>query len=134
MEHISFDDFKKIDIRVGKIISVEEVPETDKLLKLSVDFGLKPQAPLDPESLSNEPVEIPVVVEERDIRQIVSGIKLKVENPQSLVGMKTMFVVNLEPRMIKGLESNGMLFAAGGDEHFSFLVPQKDIPEGSRTS
>ncbi|MEK7606484.1 MAG: methionine--tRNA ligase subunit beta [Patescibacteria group bacterium] len=107
---ISYDDFKKVDIRVGKILSVEEVPETDKLLKLSVDFG------------------------EGDVRQIVSGIKLKVEDPQALVGKKTTFVVNLEPRMIKGFESNGMLFAAGGDEHFSFLVPEKDIPEGSRTN
>ncbi len=135
MEHISYDDFKKVDIRVGKILSVEDVPETDKLLKLSVDFGPKAPAPLDPESLSNEAsdVEVPVT-EERDIRQIVSGIKQKVDDPQSLVGMKTMFVVNLEPRMIKGLESNGMLFAAGGEEHFSFLTPQKDIPEGSRTS
>lgn len=132
---ITYDDFKKIDVRVGKILSVEDVPDTDKLLKLSVDFGPKAVAALDPENLSVEGGEIqPAPVEERDIRQIVSGIKLKVGDPQSLVGMKTTFVVNLEPRMIKGFESNGMLFAAGGDEHFSFLVPQKDIPEGSKTS
>lgn len=106
---ISFDDFKKVDIRVGKILSVEEVPETDKLLKLVVDFG------------------------EETPRQIISGIKEKVADPQSLVGMKTTFVVNLEPRIIKGLESNGMLFAVGEDEHFSFLAPTNDVPPGTGT-
>ncbi len=132
---ITFDDFKKVDIRVGKILSVEDVPDTDKLLKLSVDFGPKAPTLLNPESLSVESADSQIVAEEeRDIRQIISGIKLKVEDSQSLVGTKTTFVVNLEPRMIKGLESNGMLFAAGGDEHFSFLIPQKDIPEGSKTS
>ncbi len=107
---ITYDDFKKVDIRVGRILSVEDVPEADKLLKLMVDFG--EEAP----------------------RQIISGIKQRVLDPQALVGMKTTFVVNLEPRMIKGFESNGMLFAAGGEEHFAFLIPDKDIPEGSTTS
>jgi methionyl-tRNA synthetase len=109
MDHISFDDFAKINIRVGTILSVEEVPETDKLLRLMVDFG------------------------EGTPRQIISGIKHKVNDPQSLVGMKTTFVVNLEPRTIKGLESNGMLFAVGGDEHFSFLIPAVDVPPGTGT-
>ncbi|MDQ5927757.1 MAG: tRNA-binding protein [Patescibacteria group bacterium] len=104
---ISYDDFKKVEIRTGKILAVEEVPETDKLLKLTVDFG--EEAP----------------------RQIVSGIKHKVVDWQSIVGMTTTFVTNLEPRTIKGLESNGMLFALGGDEHFSFLVPKDDVPPGS---
>lgn len=104
---INYDDFKKVEVRIGKILSVEEVPETDKLLKLSVDFG----------------EEVP--------RQIVSGIKHKVEDPQSLVGMSTTFVTNLEPRTIKDLESNGMLFAIGGEQEFSFLVPKDDVPPGS---
>ncbi|MEK7579182.1 MAG: hypothetical protein AAB460_01450 [Patescibacteria group bacterium] len=121
---ISHDDFKKVDIKIGKILSVEEVPEADKLLKLMVDFGLKPSATVEGSSEG----------EERDIRQIISGIKQRVADPQALVGMKTTFVVNLEPRMIKGLESNGMLFAAGGEENFAFLIPDKDIPEGSRTN
>lgn len=103
----TIDDFKKIEIRVGKILSVEEVPETDKLLKLMVDFG------------------------EAAPRQIISGIKHKVADTGMLVGMKTFFVTNLEPRMIKGLESNGMLFAAGGDEHFSFIIPKEDVPPGT---
>jgi methionine--tRNA ligase beta chain len=111
MDPISIDDFKKVDVRIGKILSVEDVPETDKLLKLQVDFG------------------------DAGVRQIVSGIKTFVGDPQSLVGKKTTFVLNLEPRTIKGLESNGMLFAAsygeGDDRHFSFIVPETDMPEGT---
>lgn len=109
MERISFDDFAKVNIRVGKILSVEEVPETDKLLKLMVDFN--EEAP----------------------RQIISGIKDKVADPQALVGLKTTFVVNLEPRTIKGFESNGMLFAVGEGETFSFLAPTSDVPPGTGT-
>ncbi len=111
MEHLSFDDFKKVDIRVGQIISVEEIPETDKLLRLMVDFG------------------------EAEPRQLVSGIKQYVADPQSLVGKKTTFVYNLEPRTIKGYESNGMLFAAsigeGDNKQFSFIVPEADMPPGT---
>ncbi len=116
---ISYDDFKKVEIRVGKILAVEEVPETDKLLKLTVDFGPSSAEAPEGEEKKNE------------IRQIVSGIKHKVADWQSIVGMTTTFVTNLEPRTIKGLESNGMLFALGGDEHFSFLVPKDDVPPGS---
>jgi methionine--tRNA ligase beta chain len=109
---ISYDEFKNIDVRIGKILSVEEVPETDKLLKLSVDFG------------------------EESPRQIVSGIRQYVADPASLVGKKTTFVFNLEPRTIRGLESNGMLFAAssgeGDDKAFSFIVPETEVPPGAR--
>lgn len=105
--NITHDDFKKVEIRAGKILTVEEVPETDKLLKLTVDLG--EEAP----------------------RQIISGIKHKIADPQSLVGLTTTFVTNLEPRIIKGLESNGMLFALGDDDHFSFLVPKDDLPPGT---
>lgn len=109
MDRITYDDFAKVHIRVGQILSVEEVPETDKLLKLMVDLG--EEAP----------------------RQIISGIKDKVFDPQALVGMKTTFVVNLEPRTIKGFESNGMLFAVGDGEAFSFLTPTNDVPPGTGT-
>ena len=109
MNRISFDDFAKVNIRVGQILSVEEVPETDKLLKLMVDFG--EEAP----------------------RQIISGIKDKVTDPQSLVGVKTTFVVNLEPRTIKGLASDGTLFAVGEGETFSLLLPSADVPPGTGT-
>ncbi|GMU73828.1 MAG: hypothetical protein AMXMBFR44_0270 [Candidatus Campbellbacteria bacterium] len=112
MEHISYDDFKKVDIRIGQILSVEEIPETDKLLRLSVDFG------------------------DAEPRQLVSGIKQYVADPQTLVGKKTTWVFNLEPKTIKGFESNGMLFAAsvgeGDDKKFSFIVPETDMPPGTR--
>jgi len=108
METISFDDFKKVDIRVGEIVSVEAVPDTDKLLKLMVLLG------------------------EEEPRQIISGIKEYVEDIETLVGRKMLFVANLEPRTIKGFESNGMLFAAHDDEHFAFLIPDTDITPGTR--
>ncbi len=116
---ITFDDFKKVELTVGRILSAEKVPETDKLLKLSVDVG----------------EEIP--------RQIISGIAPYFPDPQTLVGRKSMFVTNIPVRTIKGLESNGMILAvptdlpaeasaqAGGGT-FSLLSPSSDIPEGTR--
>jgi len=106
---ISFDEFKRVEVTVGKILTAEKVPETDKLLRLTVDF--KEAAP----------------------RQIVSGISAYFPDPQALVGKKCMFVTNLEPRVIKGLESNGMLFAVSTEDgKFSLLEPHTDIPEGTR--
>lgn len=105
---ISYEDFKKVEIRVGKILSAEKIPETDKLLKLSVDFA------------------------EAAPRQIVSGISAYFPDPAVLVNKKCMFVTNLEPRTIRGHESNGMLFAVSTDDgKFSTLEPQGDIPEGT---
>lgn len=106
---ISFDDFSKVEIKAGKILSAEKIPDTDKLLKLSVDF-----AELAP-------------------RQIVSGISTYFPDPQVLVGKTCMFVTNLEPRMIKGNESNGMLFAVSTpDGNFSLLEPNSTIPPGTK--
>ena len=107
---ITFDDFKKVEISVGKILSVEIVPDTDKLLKLSVDFS-----------------------ESEGPRQIVSGIKEFFPDIQILVGKQCLFVTNLEPRTIKGLESNGMLFALSTDDGgFSLLEPNESIPVGTK--
>lgn len=106
---INIEDFKKIDIAVGKILSVEKVPDTDKLLKLSVDLG------------------------EASPRQIVSGISLFFPDHTVLVGKKCMFVANLEPRMIRGLESNGMLLAVSTEDgKFSLIEPSDEIPVGTR--
>ena len=105
---ISLEDFKKIDIVVGKILSAEKVPDTDKLLKLSVDLG------------------------EATPRQIVSGISLYFPDCSVLVGRKCMFVANLEPRMIRGLESQGMILAVSTEEgKFSLLEPSDEIPAGA---
>jgi methionyl-tRNA synthetase len=105
---ISIDDFAKVEVKVGTVKSAERVPETDKLLRLVVDFG-----------------------EEAGPRQIVSGIAAYVPEPESLVGRQLSFVTNLAPRMIKGLESNGMLFAVGQGDTFAFLTPDRPIPPGT---
>lgn len=104
----TFDDFKKIEIRAGKIVSAEKIPDTDKLLKLSVDFA------------------------EAAPRQIVSGISAYFPDTAVLVGKVCMFVTNLEPRTIRGFQSNGMLFAVStADGKFSLLEPSADIPPGT---
>jgi methionyl-tRNA synthetase len=110
---ISIEEFSTIEVKVGTILAAERVPETDKLLRLSVDFG-----EVSPEG-------------EKTPRQIISGIAAYVPEPQALVGRQLSFVTNLAPRTIRGLESNGMLFAVGSDDTFAFLVPSKDVPPGT---
>ncbi len=105
---ITIDDFSNIEVKVGTVRVAERVPETDKLLRLMVDFN-----------------------EEAGPRQIVSGIASYVPEPESLVGRQLAFVTNLEPRTIRGLESNGMLFAVGSGESFAFLTPDREIPPGT---
>lgn len=105
---ISIDDFGKIEVKVGTVRSAERVPETDKLVRLMVDFG---------------EVDGP--------RQIVSGIATYIADPSSLVGRQLAFITNLEPRTIRGLESNGMLFAVGEGESFAFLTPNREVPPGT---
>ena len=106
---VNIEEFKKIDMMVGKILSAEKIPDTDKLLKLSVDLG------------------------EEKPRQIVSGIALYFPNLNDLVGKKCMFVANLESRMIRGYESQGMIMAISTEDgKFSLLTPSDDIPVGSK--
>ena len=106
---INIEDFKKIDIAVGQILSAEKIPETDKLLKLSVDLG------------------------EATPRQVVSGIATYFPDPSVLVGKKTMFVANLEPRLIRGFESQGMILALSSDDgKFSLIAPAEDMLPGTR--
>ncbi len=159
---ISYDEFKKVEIRAGKILSAEKVPDTDKLLKLMVDFGEKmevvpekieakseniemPDASnreIPAESNSTSMVKSPINSNEQILtsakqfkfapRQIVSGIALRYPDPAVLVGKTCMFVTNLESRTIKGLESNGMLFAVSTPEGgFSLLEPNETIPAGT---
>jgi methionyl-tRNA synthetase len=105
---ISIDEFSKLEVSVGTIESAERVPETDKLVRLMVQFG-----------------------EEAGPRQIVSGIAAHLADPHTLVGRQLCFVTNLAPRTIKGLESNGMLFAVGTDDTFAFLTPDRAVPPGT---
>lgn len=104
---IDIDDVLKVDVKVGTVLSAEVVPDTEKLLRLMVDVG------------------------EEEPRQIVSGIQAYVSDPQSLVGRQLAFVTNLKPRRLRGLESNGMLFAVGSDDTFAFLTPDRPVPPGT---
>ena len=114
---ISYEDFKKVEIRAGKILSAEKSPETDKLLKLSVDFAEQD------EQCNAKP------------RQIVSGISAYFPDPAVLVGKTCMFVTNIEPRTIRDFESNGMILAVSVPEvGFSLLEPNNSIPPGSKAS
>ena len=119
---ITYEDFKKVEIRAGKVLSAEKIPDTDKLLKLSVDFGeYAPQA--------EGKVSMPKP------RQIVSGISAYFPDPAALIGKTCMFVTNLEPRMIRGFESNGMLFAVSNSTGgFSLLEPNSSIVPGTQAA
>jgi len=128
---ITIEDFKKIEIVVGKILSVEKIPETDKLLKLAVDLGLKK---FSEENFSPErSAGLNVLGNERDVRTIVSGISLYFPDCTVLIGKKCMFVANLETRVIRGIESQGMILAVSTPKGgFSLLSPNDEIPVGTR--
>ena len=145
---ISYDEFKKVEIRAGKILSAEKIPDTDKLLKLMVDFGEKVEVKKEVESVLVPTDKVPAIPTEGNVvipatstdikeyvnvpRQIVSGIALRYPDPAVLVGKTCMFVTNLEPRKIKGFDSNGMLFAVSTLEGgFSLLEPNDTIPPGT---
>lgn len=114
---ISYEDFKKVEIRAGKILSAEKIPDTDKLLKLSVDFAERDESGA------------------MKARQIVSGIAMYFPNTEELIGKTCMFVTNLEPRIIRGFESQGMILAVSVPEKgFSLLMPNDSIPPGSKAS
>jgi len=105
VDTITLDEFKKVEIRIGKIIACEKVAEADKLLKLQVDFG-------------------------EFARQIVSGIAESF-TPEELVGKKLPFIVNLEYRKFKGEESQGMLMAIDANDKTVLLEPSEDVSEGT---
>jgi len=107
MDTITYDEFAKLRVVIGTIITVEVVPEADKLLKLMVDIG--------------EPTP----------RQIISGIREFFPDEQVLVGKQCPFLVNLAPRIIRGYESQGMILAVGTDEVFSLLHPAMAVPAGT---
>lgn len=105
MDSITFEQFKQVEIRIGKVKSVEKVEGADKLLKLQVDFG-------------------------EFQRQIVSGIAESF-TPEELVGKKLPFIVNLEYRKFKGEESQGMLMAIDANDKTILLEPSEDVKEGT---
>ena len=104
---ITFDDFAKLDIRVGTVVAAEPVPETDKLIKCTIDFG------------------------DLGTRTIVSGI-LEWKKPEDLVGKQLPYIVNLAPRMLRGVESQGMLMAASDADGLALLSPERSVAPGTK--
>jgi len=111
---INYDDFSKVEIRIGEVLSVELIEGADKLLKCMVDVG----------DVDAEGNKVP--------RQILSGIREYFEDPQVLVGKKFPYITNLEPRTIRGFESQGMILAASHEGTLALLAPTNDIPAGTK--
>ncbi|MBI2931060.1 MAG: hypothetical protein HYY16_05365 [Planctomycetes bacterium] len=106
---ITLEEFKKIDLRVAKVLEVADHPNATKLLVLKVDLGTEQ-------------------------RQLVAGIKPWTPDPQALVGKEVVVVANLQPAMLRGVESNGMLLAASGGTDVAVLAPIREVPPGSPVS
>lgn len=107
MTEITFDEFKKAEIKIGTILSVEKVPDADKLLKLVINLG------------------------EENPRQILSGIAMYYEDPSVLVGKQVPVLANLPTRTIRGLESQGMVLYAVGEGFLTTVNPDREIPSGT---
>jgi tRNA-binding protein len=108
---ISISALEQVDIRVGTILSVDEVAGSDRLMRLRVSFG------------DHE-------------RTILAGIRRERENPREIEGRQALFIVNLEPRKICGVVSEGMLFDIGYSDGLRpvLAIPETAIPDGSRAS
>ncbi len=105
-DQISLDDFKKVALRTGRVLAAERVPKSTKLLKLQVDIGTEQ-------------------------RQIVAGIGTKYA-PEDMVGKRVIIVANLKPAKLMGVESQGMVLAAGDDEVSALLTTLEEVPPGSK--
>ncbi|GIW68320.1 MAG: hypothetical protein KatS3mg099_268 [Candidatus Parcubacteria bacterium] len=107
---IPYDHFAQMEFRVGRITRAQEVPDADKLLRLEVDFG------------------------PYGARQIISGIRAYFPDPAQLEGRHCVFATNLAPRVIRGLESQGMILAAHNEEEgaFALLEVPPHIPPGTK--
>lgn len=103
---ITYEDFMKVDLRAARVLAAEKVEGADKLLKLQIDVGA-------------------------ETRQIVAGIAQEYA-PESLVGRTIVVVTNLQPRKVRGVESNGMLLAAGDDAVQGLVTLDADVPPGTR--
>jgi methionine--tRNA ligase beta chain len=103
---INFEDFQKIDLRIGKILKAERIEGSEKLLKLIVDLG-------------------------NEKRQLVAGIA-KYYKLEDLIGKEIVVVANLESKKIRGIESQGMLLAADVNGEPVILVPEKEVPSGTK--
>lgn len=103
---VTIEDFKKLEIKIGKVVSAEKIEGTDKLLKLIFDFGTEK-------------------------RQIIAGIAEFYPDTSALLGKEMPVIVNLEPKMFKGYESQGMILCADADGRPVILAPEIEVPAGS---
>ena len=104
-ETISIDQFKQLDIRVGEVLEARRVPGTDKLIEVRVDVG--------------------------EVRTIITGL-IPHYQPDDLVGKRIIVLTNLEPRRVRGVDSNGMLLAAEWGGEIGLLTVDKDAPNGAK--
>jgi methionine--tRNA ligase beta chain len=103
---ITYDEFAKMDMRIGRVVNAEEKDGSEKLLRLTVDFG-----------------------PEEEQHNILTGIK-QWYTPEDLIGKKFLFIINLQPRKMMGEDSEGMILMADGEKPIA-LVPTEDVAEGS---
>lgn len=108
---ITIDDFSKVELKVGTVVEAEEIEGSEKLIKLKVDLGKDPPA--------------------GGSRQILAGIK-KWYKVEDLVGKQVVVVANLEPKIMMGLESQGMMLAADSDDGPIFLTVPKQVSPGTK--
>ncbi|HLD78155.1 MAG TPA: methionine--tRNA ligase subunit beta [archaeon] len=106
MERIAFSDWERLDIRIGTVTAAERVSGADKLLKLTVDLG-------------------------EEARQLVAGIALHCA-PEQLVGKQVPLLANMEPKKLRGLESDGMLLVAQDGADLVLLHPERAVQNGAR--
>jgi len=106
--NVPFSDFKKLDLRIGKIENVEDVEGMDRLYKLTVDLG-------------------------REKKTLLAGLK-ESHQPYELLGKSVVVVTNLEPREIRGIRSQGMLLAAVSGDKPVLLIPEEEVKSGSKVS
>ncbi len=118
MPTISFEEFQKVELRVVKVLEAERVVGSEKLLKLKVDMGTQAAT-----AENANP--------EKEIRQIIAGIGKKYE-PETLLGKEIVIVANLEPRMLMGLESQGMVLAAHDDSGPILIQPETEVAPGEK--
>ena len=108
-KEVAFDIFEKIDVRVGTILEVRDVPDSRKLVQLKVDLGF-------------------------EICTVVAGLKIERDNPKEIEGLQALFVVNLAPRKMAGILSQAMLFDIGYSDKITpvLALPEREVPCGTR--
>jgi len=119
---IQYEDFQKLDLRIAKILEAERVEDSEKLLRLQVNVGSEP---------STDSTGSPQAASRQGQLQIIAGIG-KAYKPEDLIGREIVIIANLELRMIMGLESHGMLLAAGEEDGPVLLQPDKDTTPGAK--